>query len=49
VEDGSGGQAVGSKAGAWVVDFEDLDGGSGAVFDRGVNVIGVAGGEEEKD
>ena len=48
VEDGARGQAVGSKAGAGVIDLEELKRCSGAVFDRGFHVIGVAAGSQPK-
>jgi hypothetical protein len=49
VQDGAGGKAVGAEARAWVIDFEELNCRSGAIFDRGVHVIGVASGRKEKD
>ena len=44
---GAGGQGVGAEAGAGIVHFEKLDGRAGAIFDGGVDVVGVAGGKEE--
>src|SRR5208283_4375818 len=47
-EDGVRGQAVGSKAGAGIVDLEQLNRCSGAVFNRGFDLIGVAPGNQEQ-
>jgi len=44
VEDRACVELVGSEAGAGIVDFEQLNGRSGAVFDGGVHVVGVAAG-----
>ena len=48
VEAGTRGQTVGSKTGAGIIDFEQLNCCSGAVFDRGFNLIGVAAGGHRK-
>ena len=42
------GDAVNAKAGAGVVDFEELNVGAGAVLDGCVDVVGVASGDGEK-
>ena len=44
VEVGSGGQFVGAKAGAGIVDLKLLDRGSGAVLYGGFHMVGVATG-----
>jgi len=49
VVDRSRGDAVDAKAGARVVDFEELNVGAGAVLDGGVDVVGVAGGCSEQN
>ena len=42
-------ELVGSEAGGGVVDFEQLNRPSRAVFDGGVDVVGVAGGGGEQE
>ena len=49
VEGRTGGEAIGPEAGVGVIDFKKLDGSAGAVFDGGVDVVGVAGGEVENE
>ena len=49
MEDRASVQLVGSEAGAGVVDFEQLNWLSGAIFDGGVHVVGVAAGSGQQE
>ena len=46
VEDGSGIEPIVAKTGAGIVNLEKLNRRTGAVFDGGIDVIGVAAGDE---
>ena len=41
-------ERVDTEAGAWVIDFDELDGSASAVLDGDIDVVGVTGGENEK-
>lgn len=45
MKDGSGIEPVVAEAGAGIVDFKKLYRSAGAVFDRGIDVIGAASGD----
>jgi hypothetical protein len=46
--DSACGEMIDAKAGAGIVHFEELDVGAGAVFDGGIDVVGMAAGESEQ-
>jgi hypothetical protein len=43
MEDGANCEAIGAKAGAWIVDFKKLNVRASTIFDCRIDVVGVTG------